>query len=170
MKNFPQGIFQTLDWLMKEFKKMLYKLTNLESTVASLQTSKLSSVEVDGITTQGNGILGNPVKSLMLSQVYEMSDGGSLTLADFPTKTVFLVNQDLGVPPTGSTGIVFPTVVDGLRLIIMNNTGFGMTVSGSGTPILNAAGATYTTNLDNSKTYEVIGINGNWYILSKFPE
>ncbi len=168
MKQFPQGIFQTLDWLMKEFKKMLYKLTNLESTVASLQTSKLSSVEVDGITVQGNGIVGNGLKSLMLSQTYDMSDQGTLTLGDFPTKSVFLVNPDANVPPAGPTSIVFPTVVDGLKLVIINNTGQNMNVSGSGASVVNAGGST-ASSLLNDRTYEIVGINTAWYILSRFP-
>lgn len=163
MKQFPQGIFQTLDWLVKQVDRLKYQ-------VANPAPSGLTTVEVDGITVQGNGTnASNPIKSLMLSETYGMSDQGTLTLGDFPTKSVFLVNQDLNVFPTGPTDIVFPTVVDGLRLIIINNTGFSMNVSGSGTPILDPTGATYTTSLLNGRTYEVIGINNSWYILSRFP-
>jgi hypothetical protein len=169
MKQFPQGIFQTLNWLVKQVDLLKYQVANPVTPPTPPTPGGLTTVEVDGITVQGNGISSsNPIKSLMLSQTYDMSDQGSLTLGDFPTKSVFLVNADANVPPVGPTDIVFPTVVDGLRLIIINNSGYQMNISVSGASVVNAGGST-ASSLLNDRTYEIVGINTAWYILSRFP-
>lgn len=164
MKNFPQGIFQTLDWLTKEFKKILYKVTSLETLVGS----KLDYVVNDGVTLQGNGTNGDPLKSIMASQIINVSVATtSVLLSDYPTKTIFVFNADTFDPPVSNFLLTLPSTQNnnGIRLIIVNNTAVGMDLYNS---TLYKFDGTSLATLNSQNIYEIISIENSWFVLSKY--
>lgn len=142
----------------------MYKVTSLETLVGG----KLEYVVNDGVTLQGNGTYGDPLKSIMASQIINVSLATtSVQLSSYPTKTIFVFNADPFDPPVSNFSLTLPSIQNnnGIRLIIVNNTAVEMDLNGS--TLYKFTGASIPT-LTSFNIYEIISVENSWYVLSKY--
>ena len=154
MKNFPQGIFQSIEWLIKQVDKLRYQISN---------SGGGGSVVTDGTTVQGNGTLGSPLKSYESVQNYANSSGVTIQLLDSYTFHYIYDGGDLG---TTSCTIYAPiNAAIGQKLTLANKSGFNADLSGFGdiTQLLNGKTAVFIYTTTPS------GLNNEpapvWYLL-----
>lgn len=147
MKNFPQGIFQTLDWLVKQVDKLKYQISQLSGGGGT--------VAVDGVTVQGDGDV-TPLSSKM--QVEKIGyQGSDITI---PTDKSFIyIYSDTGM---AGGNIVFPSVVQGFHLIVANMSGYSLTVTSSNVIDFDLGAM---TNFATGDLYQFMGTPDGWMII-----
>ena len=157
MKQFPQGIFKTLDWLVKQVDRLKYQ-------VANPAPSGLTTVEVDGITVQGSGTPASPLTAY--TTVQGIIYGGSAIDLSASTANFFLITNDTGL---AGADITLPSPVNGRRIGLLNQTGFSFDITA---PIPVDVDGTPTSVLGTEQYMEIIGLTNAitsttyWQIIS----
>lgn len=157
MKNFPQGIFQTLNWLVKQVEILKYQAANPVTPPING-----GSIAVDGVTIQGNGDI-VPLSSNMQIE-YIPYQGTNINI---PTSKSFIyIYNDVG---TASSNIIFPSVVQGFHLIVINMSGFNLTPSDGtappNSPVVDIDGGQNNFLLSTSSLFEYIGTTYGWMLV-----
>lgn len=157
MKNFPQGIFQTLNWLVKQVDLLKYQVANPVTPPING-----GSIAVDGVTIQGNGDI-VPLSSNMQIE-YIPYQGSNINI---PTSKSFIyIYNDSGI---AGSNIIFPSVTLGFRLIVINMSGFNLTPSDGtappNSPVVDIDGGQNNSDLGSSSLFEYIGTPDGWMLV-----
>ena len=164
MKQFPQGIFQTLNWLVKQVDLLKYQVANLVTPpTPPTNGGGLTSVAVDGLTVQGDGNI-VPLSSKMQVE-YIGYTGGTITISS-DKNFIYIFNDNALENGT----IVFPSLEVGLQLIIINMTNYNLQPwDGSSIPVVsNIVDIDLGQNngvLATSSLYEYIGTPDGWMLI-----
>ena len=142
MKQFPQGIFQSIEWLIKQVEKLKYQISQVGS-----------SISVDGTTIQGAGTVADPLKSYSSFECITYS-GAAIDLTS-STNNLFLIINDTGI---AGNDLTFPPVVAGKKITIVNQTGFTFDILA---PIPVDVDGTPTSGIATGALMEVIGVTNS---------
>ena len=116
MKNFPQGIFQSIEWLIKQVDRLKYQVVHTPNNGGG---GGLTSVSTDGYTVQGNGTSGNPLTSYESMYSY---GAGNISLQNLYTIHYIYDSGDQGIT---QSDVYFPSSpVLGQKITIINACGF----------------------------------------------